>query len=201
MVRQRNAKYKTMLNLIFFGPPGVGKGTQAAKVAKHYNLVHISTGDILRAEIKLETELGLKVKDIIASGELVPDELLIEILESTCDKHNGANGFIFDGFPRTLRQAEALDEMMDRRSWKVTKVISLEVPEDELLSRLVNRALEQGRTDDTADVIRNRLVVYLKHTEPLIDYYRKQDIFIEVPGMGTIEDVFASLCGVIDNRY
>ncbi|MFH1297167.1 MAG: adenylate kinase [Bacteroidota bacterium] len=190
-----------MLNLIIFGPPGVGKGTQAAKVAKRYDLVHISTGDILRTEIRLETELGLKVKDIIASGELAPDELLIEILESTCDKHNRAQGFIFDGFPRTLKQAEALDEMMDRKNWKMTKVISLEVPEDELLRRLVNRAIEQGRTDDTADVIKNRLVVYLKHTEPLIDYYRKQDIYIGVPGMGTIEDILATLCDVIDDRY
>jgi len=190
-----------MLNLIFFGPPGVGKGTQAAKVAKHYNLVHISTGDILRAEIKQETEIGLKVKDIIASGELVPDDLLIEILENTCDKHHGAKGFVFDGFPRTLRQAEALDEMMERKNCKVAKVISLDVQADELVRRLVNRAIEQGRTDDTADVIKNRLVVYQKHTKPLIDFYKKKDIFIEVPGMGAVEDIFKSICQVIDNRY
>ncbi len=190
-----------MLNLIFFGPPGVGKGTQAARVAKHYDLVHVSTGDILRIEIKLKTELGLKVQDIMASGELVPDDLLIELLENTCDKFKGANGFVFDGFPRTLRQAEALDEMMERKNCKVAKVIALEVSEDELLRRLVNRAIEQGRTDDTADVIKNRLIVYHKHTKPLIDYYIKQGIFVEVLGVGTIDVIFTSLCNVIDNRY
>ncbi|MBN1197795.1 MAG: adenylate kinase [Bacteroidales bacterium] len=189
-----------MLNLIFFGPPGVGKGTQAARVAKYYDLVHVSTGDILREEIKLETELGLKVKDIIASGELVPDEFLIEVLENTCSKHPGAKGFVFDGFPRTLRQAEALDELMKRQDCKIAKVISLEVPEDELLRRLVNRAIEQGRTDDTAEVIKNRLIVYQKHTKPLIDYYKRKNIFIEVPGVGTIGSIFASLCKVIENH-
>ncbi len=190
-----------MLNLIFFGPPGVGKGTQAARVAKHYDLVHISTGDILRAEIKQATDMGMIVKDIITAGELVPDDLLIELLESTCDKHKGTKGFVFDGFPRTIRQAEALDEMMERKQCKVSKVISLEVPPDELLRRLVNRAIEQGRTDDTAEVIKNRLVVYQKHTKPLIDFYKLKNIFVEVLGVGTIEGIFASLCNVIDNRY
>lgn len=190
-----------MLNLIFFGPPGVGKGTQAARVAKSYGLIHVSTGDILREEIKQKTELGMKVKDIMASGELVPDDLLIELLENTCEKHKGAKGFVFDGFPRTLRQAEALDEMMERKNCRVAKVISLEVPEDELLRRLVNRAIEQGRTDDTADVIKNRLIVYKKHTKPLIDFYLRKSIFVEVPGVGTIDDIFSSLCHVIDNRY
>jgi adenylate kinase len=188
-----------MLNLIFFGPPGVGKGTQAVKVAKHYDLVHVSTGDILRSEIRMETELGLRVKDILASGELVSDELLIEILENTYDKHKKSKGFIFDGFPRTLRQAEALDEMMVRKSTRLTRVIALKVPDEELVRRLVNRAIEQGRTDDTADVIKNRLVVYEKHTAPLIDFYKKQGIFVEVQGMGQIDDIFTSLCEVIDN--
>ncbi len=190
-----------MLNLIFFGPPGVGKGTQASKAAKHYNLIHVSTGDILREEIRLETELGIKVKDVIASGELVPDKYLIELLENTCEKHKGAQGFVFDGFPRTLRQAEALEEMMERTNCKVAKVISLEVPAEELVRRLVNRAIEQGRTDDTADVIKNRLVVYQKHTEPLIDFYKKRDVFVVIPGEGTIDDIFAAICNVIDNRY
>ncbi|MFH1160198.1 MAG: adenylate kinase [bacterium] len=187
-----------MLNLIFFGPPGVGKGTQAVKVANHYDLVHVSTGDILRAEITLETELGLKVKDIIASGELVPDELLIEILDNTCDKHLGANGFIFDGFPRTIGQAEALDSMMDRRNCRITQVLSLEVPEPELLRRLINRAKEEGRTDDTEDVIKNRLVVYYRHTKPLITHYTNQRILTKVYGMGNIEGIFKSLCQIID---
>lgn len=189
-----------MLNLIFFGSPGVGKGTQAARVAKHYNLVHVSTGEILREEIKLKTELGVKVTDIIASGELVPDEFLIEVLENTCAKHPGAKGFVFDGFPRTLRQAEALDELMIRQGCSIAKVISLEVPGEELLRRLVNRAIEQGRTDDTAEVIKNRLIVYQKHTKPLIDYYQRKNIFIEVPGVGTIQDIFTSICQVVDDR-
>jgi len=187
-----------MLNLIFFGPPGVGKGTQAANVARHFNLVHISTGEILREEIKQNTELGLKVKDVMASGELVPDELLIEILENSCANYPGAKGFVFDGFPRTLRQAEALDEMMERKKCRVALVISLVVPEEELLRRLLNRARELGRTDDTEDVIRNRLIVYQKHTEPLIEYYRKRGIFREVPGVGTVQDIFSNLCQVID---
>lgn len=190
-----------MLNLIFFGPPGVGKGTQAARVAKYYDLVHVSTGDILREEIKLKSELGLKVQDIIASGELVPDEVLIELLESTCAKHKNAKGFVFDGFPRTIRQAETLDEMMIRQGCKIVKVISLKVPEDELLRRLVNRAIEQGRTDDTAEVIKNRLIVYQKHTKPLIDFYKRKHIYVEVTGVGTIESIFSSITHVIDNRY
>lgn len=190
-----------MLNLIFFGPPGVGKGTQASRVAKHYNLVHVSTGDILRAEINMMTELGMKVKDIMARGELVPDDLLIELLENTCEKYKDSNGFVFDGFPRTLRQAEALDEMMVRKNCKVVKVIAFEVPEQELLRRLVNRAIEQGRADDTEEVIKNRLIIYQQHTKPLIDFYKKKDIFVEVPGVGTIDQVFKSICNVIDNRY
>lgn len=192
---------ETMLNLIFFGPPGVGKGTQAARVAKFYNLIHVSTGEILREEIRLQTDLGMKVKDVMARGELVSDDLLIELLENTCAKHKGARGFVFDGFPRTLRQAEALDEMMKRQNCKVAKVIALDVPEEELLRRLVNRAIEQGRTDDTVEVIKNRLIIYQNYTKPLIDFYKKQGIFVGVPGVGTIEDVFSSLCTVIDNRY
>jgi len=187
-----------MLNLVFFGPPGVGKGTQAAKVAKHYNLVHISTGDILRAEIKLETELGLKIKDLIDNGELVPDELLIEILENVFDNHKGAKGFVFDGFPRTLPQAKEFDEMMDHRNCHLKKVISLDVPVEELLERLVKRAREQGRTDDTEDVIKKRLLVYHKHTKPLVDYYTKQGIFIELYGVGSIDEIFRNICRIID---
>ena len=185
-----------MLNLVFFGPPGVGKGTQAAKVAKHFGLIHISTGDILRNEIKRETPLGLKIQDVIHRGELVPDDLLISIMEKVCDEYKEANGFVFDGFPRTLKQAEALDEMMKRKNCRVQHVISLQVPEKELLQRLVRRAAEQGRKDDTEEVIKNRLIIYRKHTEPLINYYKKKGIFVEINGVGTVEEVFDSICAV-----
>jgi adenylate kinase len=187
-----------MLNLVFFGPPGVGKGTQAAKVASYFNLVHISTGEILRAEVELKTEMGLRIRDLIHIGELVPDDLLIEIMERVCDKHAGARGFVFDGFPRTLPQAEALDTMMERKQCRVQKVISLQVPQDELLRRLVNRALEQGRKDDTEEVIKNRLVVYHRHTKPLIDYYKRKGIFVEIHGVGSVDDIFNAICSVVN---
>ncbi len=189
-----------MLNLVFFGPPGGGKGTQAAKVAEQYNLVHVSTGDILRAEIKRESELGLKIKDIINKGELVPDHLLIKILENVFDNHKEADGFIFDGFPRTLPQAEALDEMMTRRNCQLKQVLSLDVPVEELLERLLKRAQEQGRTDDTEDVIKNRLRVYHKHTQPLVDYYRRNGIYSEIYGVGSVEEIFQELCQIIDQN-
>jgi adenylate kinase len=186
-----------MLNLVFFGPPGVGKGTQAANVAKHFGLIHVSTGDILRNEIERETPLGLEVKDAMHRGELVPDALLIKIMEQVCDQHKDANGFVFDGFPRTLMQAEALDELMQRKKCKVQKVISLQVPEKELLQRLIKRAAEQGRKDDTEEVIKNRLVIYRKHTEPLIAYYKEKGIFVEINGVGTVQEVFDSICAVV----
>ena len=189
-----------MLNLVFFGPPGVGKGTQAVKVARHYRLEHISTGDILREEIRNASTLGLKVKNIIERGELVSDELLIEILEKVCSRHHGIGGFIFDGFPRTIGQAEALDAMMERTGQTLSGVISLIVTQEELLQRLLNRARQEGRTDDTEAVIRNRLLVYRKHTEPLLDFYRGKGILAEVQGMGSIDEVFRSLCRVIDHR-
>jgi len=190
----------SMLNLIFFGPPGVGKGTQAAKVAKKYNLIHISTGEILRDEIKRETELGLQVKDFLDRGALVPDELLIDILESVFDNHKGVKGFVFDGFPRTLPQAEALDKIMDRKRYHLKRVLSLDVPIEELLERLVKRAREQGRTDDTEEVIKKRLLVYHKHTKPLVNYYQRKGIYTEIYGVGNIEEIFQELCRIIDQN-
>ena len=187
-----------MLNLIIFGPPGVGKGTQAIKLAEHYNLVHISTGDILRNEIKRETELGIMVKDFLDRGDLVTDELLILILESVFDDHKDATGFIFDGFPRTLPQAEALDRMMARKSYPLTNVLSLVVPLEELLKRLLIRSEDQGRTDDTEEIIKNRLIKYQKHTEPLIDFFQKKGIFTEIHGVGTVDEIFKKLCNIID---
>jgi adenylate kinase len=186
-----------MFNLILFGPPGAGKGTQAVKIAEKYGWVHVSTGDILRSEVSQGTPLGLKVKAVMEAGHLVSDELLIEIMESVFRKNKEAKGFVLDGFPRTLKQAMELDEMLKRLGESITQVLSLEVDEEELVKRLLKRAQDQGRKDDTEEVIKNRLVQYHQHTKPLIEYYDKIKLFKTVMGVGSIEDIFVSLCKVI----
>jgi adenylate kinase len=186
-----------MFNLILFGPPGAGKGTQAIKIAEKFGWKHISTGDILRAEVSQGTQLGLKVKSVMEAGHLVSDALLIEIMESVFVNNNKVSGFVLDGFPRTLNQAEELDKMLMKHDQQVSLVLALEVDEDELVKRLLNRAVEQGRKDDTEEVVKNRLVQYHNHTKPLIDYYRDKGLYKEVYGMGTIDDIFDQLCLVI----
>jgi len=183
-----------MFNLILFGPPGAGKGTQAVKIAKRFNWIHVSTGDILRAEVGQGTPLGLQVKAVMEAGHLVSDELLIEIMKSVFLKHQHAEGFVFDGFPRTLKQAQELDKLLTGLNHPVSQVISLEVKEDELIKRLLKRAMEQGRVDDTEEVIKNRLVQYHKHTKPLQLYYQEQGIYTEVYGVGGIDEIFDLLC-------
>jgi adenylate kinase len=183
-----------MFNLILFGPPGAGKGTQAVKIAQKYNWIHVSTGDILRAEVSQGTGLGLKVKAVMEGGHLVSDELLIEIMESVFRKNASAAGFVLDGFPRTLNQAVELDKMLSTLGQEVTRVLALEVNEDELVKRLLKRAQDQGRKDDTEEVIKNRLVQYHHHTKPLIEYYREKKLFTEVYGVGGIDDIFRQLC-------
>jgi adenylate kinase len=187
-----------MFNLILFGPPGAGKGTQAIKIAEKNKWVHVSTGDILRAEVSQGTPLGLKVKAVMEAGHLVSDELLIEIMESVYKRHAGAGGFVLDGFPRTLNQAVALDKMLATLEQKVTLVLALEVNETELVLRLLKRAQEQGRKDDTEEVIKNRLVQYHQHTKPLTDYYKGQKIYKEAFGEGSVEDIFVTLCQAIE---
>jgi adenylate kinase len=187
-----------MFNLILFGPPGAGKGTQAVKIAEKYSWIHVSTGDILRSEVSQGTPLGLKVKAVMEAGHLVSDELLIEIMESVFRKHKEAKGFVLDGFPRTLKQAVELDEMLKKIGQQIMMVLSLSVDEEELVKRLLKRAQDQGRKDDTEEVIKNRLVQYHQHTKPLIDYYEKKDLFKDVYGVGSIEDIFNSLCSVIN---
>jgi adenylate kinase len=189
-----------MFNLILFGPPGSGKGTQSLRIAEKYKLAHISTGDIFRHEIRNFTELGLKVQGIIERGELVPDELLIEILESALRKHTDINGFIFDGFPRTLRQAGFLDESLARMNEKVSLVVALDVDEQEIIQRLLKRAQLEGRKDDTEEVIRNRMTVYHSQTSPLIDFYTDQGKFESIHGVGSIDDIFDGICQVIDQH-
>lgn len=186
-----------MFNLILFGPPGAGKGTQAIKIAEKFGWKHISTGDILRAEVSQGTQLGLKVKSVMEAGHLVSDALLIEIMESVFVNNSKVSGFVLDGFPRTLNQAEELDKMLMKHDQQVSLVLALEVDEDELVKRLLNRAVEQGRKDDTEEVVKNRLVQYHNHTKPLIDYYRDKGLYKEVYGMGTIDDIFDQLCLVI----
>ena len=186
-----------MFNLILFGPPGAGKGTQAVRIAKKFGWIHISTGDILRAEVSQGTALGNKVKAVMEAGHLVPDELLIEIMESVYKKHAQASGFVLDGFPRTLNQAVELEKMLDRAGLAVSMVLALAVNEEELIKRLLNRAREQGRKDDTEEVIRNRLVQYHQHTQPLVDYYAGKGLYEEIYGVGGIDDIFTALSEAI----
>jgi len=189
-----------MFNFIIFGPPGSGKGTQSAKIAEKYNLAHISTGDIFRKNIKEKTELGLKVKSIIDKGELVPDELLIDILDDAIKGYSGVNGFIFDGFPRTIQQAVDFEELLKNENQEVSLVLALDVADEEIINRLLIRAKEQGRVDDTREVIENRLQVYLSQTMPLIEYYKNQNKFESINGIGTIDKIFNSICEVIDRH-
>lgn len=188
-----------MLNLVLFGPPGAGKGTQSQKLLDKYGLVHLSTGDVLRQEIKNQSELGKEAKSFMDKGELVPDRVIIGMVDSIIEKNKDANGFIFDGFPRTTPQAEALDELLNNKGTPITAMIALEVEHEELVKRLLERGKISGRSDDqNMDTIENRINVYHKETAPLIDYYRKQDKFYAVPGMGSIDEIFERLCHVID---
>lgn len=189
-----------MFNLILFGPPGSGKGTQSVRIAEKYNLVHLSTGDIFRREIKNQTTLGLKVQSIIEKGELVPDDLLVDILRSALKQAGSPAGFCFDGFPRTLRQAADLDMLLGETAESVSLVLALEVDEEEVVKRLLKRAQLEGRKDDTEDVIRNRMKVYHAQTRPLMEYYEKQGKFVSLLGVGSIDDIFAEICKVIDQK-
>jgi adenylate kinase len=189
-----------MFNLILFGPPGAGKGTQAVKIAEKYGWKHVSTGDILRAEVSQGTPLGLKVKAVMEAGHLVSDELLIEIMESVFTKNSQVKGFVLDGFPRTLKQAVELDGMLQKLGHDISLVISLHVNEEELIERLLKRAQDQGRKDDTEEVIKNRLVQYHEYTKPLVAYYTERNLLKEVYGVGDIGDIFNLLCKTIENN-
>lgn len=188
-----------MLNLVLFGPPGAGKGTQSARLIDRYDLVHLSTGDIFRYNIKEGTELGVLAKSYIDKGALVPDEVTISMLEAEVNSNSEAKGFIFDGFPRTTAQAEALDVFLSSKGIKITAMLALEVDESELVSRLLERGKSSGRADDqNADVIKNRIQVYETETAILKDYYASQNKFIGVEGVGSIESITGRLCKEID---
>ena len=183
-----------MVNFLIFGPPGSGKGTQSVRLAEKFNLVHLSTGDMLRAEITTGTELGKKMSAIMAKGELVPDEVVIEMIAVKIDNTKGSSGFLFDGFPRTVAQTIELEKMLGRRGMKINLMLVLDVEHDELVSRLVARAELSGRPDDKDPaVIENRISVYKSKTEPIINYCRKKQLYQPVNGMGTIDDIFIRL--------
>jgi adenylate kinase len=187
-----------MFNLIVFGPPGSGKGTQSVMIAEKYNLVHLSTGDVLRREIREKSPLGLKVQGVMEKGELVSDDLLLEILRSAFRQAGNPKGFVLDGYPRTVRQARDLDELLAEKGENVTLALALEVNEEEVVARLLKRAQLEGRKDDTEDVIRNRMKVYHEQTHPLMEYYNKQQKLKSLAGGGSIEDIFNDICKVID---
>lgn len=189
-----------MLNLILFGPPGCGKGTQAQFLIEAYNLLHLSTGDLLRSEIKEATPLGLEAKKYIDKGELVPDEVVIGMISGKLDEYAGkVQGFIFDGFPRTKAQAEALDKLLKFKNTAISMVLSLEVPEDEVVSRILNRGKTSGRSDDNdPEIIRKRFSVYLKETTAVAEHYQQFDKFTAIEGIGSIDDVTGRLRAVID---
>lgn len=187
-----------MLNIVLFGPPGSGKGTQSEKLIEKYELVHLSTGDLLRSEIANKTELGLKAKAIMEKGELVSDQIVIGMIESRLDQNQDANGFIFDGFPRTTDQAIALDKLMDTKGKSISAMIMLDVEENELVQRLLKRGKETGRTDDNMDTIKNRIKVYNTQTAPVGEFYNKAGKLHVVNGIGTIDEIFGRVTAVID---
>lgn len=189
------------LNLVLFGPPGAGKGTQSSKLVEKYDLIHLSTGDIFRYNIKNETDLGVLAKFYIDKGNLVPDKVTIDMLQSEVLKHPNAKGFIFDGFPRTMEQAKALDEFMTQRNDQISMMLSLDVPEDELVKRLLLRGKDSGRADDSDEsVIRNRIEVYNEQTAVAASYYDQQNKYFPINGVGSIDEIFEQLSQVIDQH-
>ncbi len=189
-----------MLNIVIFGAPGSGKGTQSENLIKHYELFHISTGDVLRDHIKRGTELGKTAKGYIDQGQLIPDELMIGILAQVIDDNKEAaqNGVIFDGFPRTIPQAEALETLLNERGTSVSAVVGLEVPEQELIDRLVKRGQMSGRSDDNEETIKKRLAVYHNQTSPLQEFYKEKGLYKAIKGTGTIDGIFDDIKAAID---
>lgn len=190
-----------MFNLILFGPPGSGKGTQSEKIVEKFGLIHLSTGNLLRQEIADKTPLGLQAKNFMDKGQLVPDEVVIGMIDSCLEKHADAKGFLFDGFPRTVAQAEALDKLLSLKKTSICKVIALEVDEEELTQRLIKRGETSGRSDDTnEEVIRKRFAVYRNETEPVAEHYKEQGKFEAIKGIGSIDEIFETISSCIQNE-
>ena len=188
-----------MLNVVIFGAPGSGKGTQSERIVEKFGINHISTGDVLRAEIKNGTELGKTAKGYIDQGQLIPDELMIDIVASVFDSFKDSKGVIFDGFPRTIAQAGALKQMLADRGQAVSVMLDLDVPEEELMTRLIKRGQESGRADDNEETIKKRLLVYHSQTAPLIDWYKNEGVYKHIQGLGTMDGIFADICKAIEN--
>jgi adenylate kinase len=190
-----------MFNLILFGPPGSGKGTQSEKLIEKYGWIHLSTGDLLRKEIANQTQLGLEAKSLMDKGQLVPDEVVVGMIGSALDANPNAKGFLFDGFPRTVAQAGALDALLTSKNSEITLVLALEVGQEELVKRLLNRGLTSSRSDDRDEnVIRKRLVEYENKTAIVADYYAKFNKVAKVKGEGSVDQIFDSLCKEIGKR-
>lgn len=190
-----------MFNLILFGPPGSGKGTQSEKLIEKYGLIHLSTGNLLREEIAHQTKLGLEAKSFMDKGQLVPDEVVIGMIRSALDANPQAKGFLFDGFPRTVAQAEALDNLLAEKNAEISLVLALEVGQEELVERLINRGKTSGRSDDTnEDIIRARIIEYDNKTAPVAGYYEQFGKVIRVKGEGSIDDIFRSLSKQIEAK-
>nr|WP_321407001.1 adenylate kinase [uncultured Carboxylicivirga sp.] len=187
-----------MLNLVIFGPPGSGKGTQGVKIAEKYSLEHVSTGDLLRNAIHNNTAEGVIAKSFIDKGELVPDDVIIDIMDVFMEKLPVDKGILFDGFPRTVAQAEALNGLLTDHGRSLSALLNLEVENDELIERLVLRGQTSGRSDDNKETIKKRLEVYEAQTLPVMDFYKKKGVYKSVKGVGDIEEIFANICQVLD---
>jgi adenylate kinase len=189
-----------MMNIILFGPPGAGKGTQSDKLIHKYNLIHLSTGDLFRIHLSNKTELGIEAKKYMDDGNLVPDSVVIGMVEKKIQENLNSNGFIFDGFPRTVNQAVALDEVLNRKNLKINFMICLDVDDTELKARIQKRALVSGRIDDQSEKkINNRIEVYKKETLPVVDHYKKLNKYNTISGFGSINDIFINICSKIDD--
>ena len=189
-----------MLNIVIFGPPGSGKGTQSENLIKKYNLAHISTGDLLRKEINTNTQLGALAKSHMDKGELVPDGLIIDMIDSYLDRMGNVNGVIFDGFPRTVAQAQALKELLASYKTSVAVCLNLEAPNDEHMTRLIERGKTSGRSDDNEETIKARLDVYDKQTKPVLDFYKKEGVAVNIKGVGSIDAIFADIADAVDSK-
>ena len=190
-----------MLNIVLFGAPGSGKGTQSAKLIDEYGLYHISTGELLRDHIKRGTELGQTANEFISKGQLIPDQLMIDILDDVLEKEaSGKSGVVFDGFPRTIPQAEALQGLLTKRGTDLHAVVGLEVPEEELVNRMIARGKETGRADDNIETIKNRLDVYHNQTLPLRDYYTKEGKYLGINGTGIVDEIFRDIATQLERQ-